>query len=87
MCAVDEATTMSDLREGVERIDLEHTLGDDLEPYVDQIRDALDLDRLEDAKAVIVDVLRAMRMGEASEGGFPIGAEADLADLVGFRDA
>ena len=77
---------MSDLREGVELIDLEHTFGDDLEPYIDQIRDTLDLDSLDAAKAAIVDVLRAMRMGEASEGGFPIGAEADLADLVGFRD-
>ena len=77
---------MSGLRDGVERIDLEHTLGDDLEPYVEEIRAALELDRLEDAKAAIADVLRAMRLGEAAEGGFPIGAEADLAELVGFDD-
>jgi hypothetical protein len=83
---VDEAMTMSALRDGVERIDLDDTLGDDLEPYVGQIRAALELDRVEDAKAAIADVLRVMRLGEASEGGFPIGAEADLADLVGFRD-
>ena len=31
---------MSGLRDGVERIDLEHTLGDDLEPYVEEIRAA-----------------------------------------------
>jgi hypothetical protein len=83
---VDEAMSMSALRDGVERIDLEDTLGDDLEPYVDQIRAALDLDRVEDAKAAIVAVLRVMRLGEGSEGGFPVGAEADLVDLVGFRD-
>ena len=77
---------MSGLRDGVDQIDLEHTLGDDLEPYVGQIRAALELDRVEDAKAAIADVLRVMRLGEAAEGGFPIGAEADLADLVGFGD-
>jgi hypothetical protein len=83
---VDEAMTMSALRDGVERIDLEDTLGDDLAPYVEQIRAALDLDRVEDAKAAIADVLRVMRVGEEADGGFPVGAEADLADLVGFRD-
>jgi hypothetical protein len=73
---------MADLRRGVERIDLEHTLGDDYEPYVGQIREALDLGRVDDAKAAIADVLRAMQA--ASESGFPVGAEADLAELVGF---
>ncbi len=77
---------MADLRGGIERIDLEHTLGDDFEPYVGQIREALDLGRVDDAKAAIAEVLRAMRLGEASDGGFPVGAEADLADLVGFGD-
>ena len=77
---------MEDLRRNIERIDLEHTLGDDYEPYISQIREALDLSSVEDAKAAISDVLRAMRMGEGSEAGFPVGAEADLADLVGFTD-
>ena len=77
---------MADLRGGIEQIDLEHTLGDDFEPYADEIRDALDLESVEDAKAAIADVLRAMRLGESSDGGFPVGAEADLADLVGFSD-
>ena len=74
---------MADLRRGVERIDLEHTLGDDYEPYVGQVRDALDLGRVDGAKAAIADVLRALRA--ASESGFPVGAEADLAELVGFE--
>jgi hypothetical protein len=77
---------MDELRSAVERIDLEHTLGDDYEPYVGQIREALELGRVEDAKAAISDVLRAMRLGETSDGGFPVGAEADLADLVGFTE-
>ena len=77
---------MADLRDGIEQIDLEHTLGDDFEPYAGEIRDALDLERVEDAKAAIADVLRAMRLGESPDGGFPVGAEADLADLVGFSD-
>ena len=83
---MDEAMTMSELRTCIAQIDPEETLGDDLAPYVGQIRAALELDRIDDAKAAIADVLRAMRLGEAAEGGFPIGAEADLADLVGFRE-
>jgi hypothetical protein len=79
-----EAMDMADLRRGVERIDVEHTLGEDYEPYVGQIREALDLDRVEDAKAALTDVLRALR--SASDAGFPVGAEADLAELVGFTD-
>ena len=74
---------MAELRRGVERIDVEHTLGD-FEPEIGQINSALDLDRVEDAKAAIVDVLRALRA--VSEAGFPVGAEADLAELVGFTD-
>ena len=74
---------MDALRRGVERIDLEHTLGD-YESDIDVIRDALDLGGVEDAKAAIIDVLRALRA--VSESGFPIGAEADLAELVGFTD-
>ncbi len=81
-----EAMSMADLRSGVARIDLEHTFGNDYEPYVGQIWEALERSQVEDAKAAISDILRAMRLGEASDGGFPVGAEADLADLVGFRE-
>jgi hypothetical protein len=78
-----EAMDMAELRLGVERIDLEHTLGD-YESDITQIRAALDLARVEDAKAAITEVLRALRA--VSESGFPLGAEADLAELVGFTD-
>ena len=78
-----EAMDMGQLRQGVERIDLEHTLGD-YEVDIDQIWNALDLDSIDDAKAAIADVLRALRA--VSDGGFPVGAEADLAELVGFTD-
>lgn len=78
-----EAMDMAELRQGIERIDLEHTLGE-LEPDIDQIRAAMDLGRVEDAKAAIADVLRALRA--VSESGFPVGAEVDLAELVGFTD-
>lgn len=74
---------MAELRDGVGQIDLEDTLAD-YEVDIGQIREALDLNRVEDAKAAIVEVLRALRA--ISEAGFPIGAEADLADLVGFND-
>ena len=75
---------MAELRRGVERIDIEHTLGEDYEPYVGQIREALDLGGVDEAKDAITDVLRALRA--ASESGFPVGAEADLAELVGFTE-
>ena len=75
---------MAELRRGVEQIDLEHTLGDEYGPDVSQIWEALDLGRVDDAKSAIKDILRALRA--ASEGGFPVGAEADLAELVGFTD-
>ncbi len=78
-----EAMDMDELRRGIERIDLEHTLGD-YQADIDQIRDALNLGRVEDAKAAIAEVLRALRA--VSESGFPVGAEADLADLVGLTD-
>jgi hypothetical protein len=78
-----EAQDMAELRQAVERIDLEDTLGD-YESDIAQIRDALELSRVEDAKAAIADVLRAMRA--VSESGFPVGAEAELAELVGFTD-
>ena len=78
-----EAKDMDELRRGVERIDLEHTLGD-YETDIAAIRDALDLGRVDDAKTAIIEVLRALRA--VSESGFPVGAEADLAELVGFTD-
>jgi hypothetical protein len=76
-----EAMDMAELRRGVERIDVEHTLAD-FEPEIDEINGALALENVEEAKAAIMDVLRALRA--ASESGFPVGAEADLAELVGF---
>ena len=74
---------MAELRRGIDQLDLERTLAD-YEVDVEQIHAALDTDRVEDAKAAIASVLRALRT--ISEAGFPIGAEADLADLVGFTD-
>lgn len=74
---------MDELRRGVEQIDLEHTLaqyGTDVE----QINAALQLGSVEEAKAAIAEVLRALRA--VAESGFPVGAEADLAELVGFEE-
>ena len=76
-----EAMDMAELRRGVEQIDLEHTLAD-YESDISQINSALELDNVDEAKAAITDVLRALRA--AAESGFPVGAEADLAELVGF---
>ena len=75
-----EALDIDELRRGIDQIDLEHILGD-YEPDINRIRNALDFDNVEEAKAVIADMLRA-----ASESGFPVGAEIDLAKLVGFAD-
>jgi hypothetical protein len=73
---------MTDLRRGVEQIDVDDTLGD-YQEEVDLIYRALDLGSVEDAKAAIIEVLKALRA--VSEAGFPVGAEADLAELVGFK--
>ncbi|MEA3217303.1 MAG: hypothetical protein QOJ19_3459 [Acidimicrobiia bacterium] len=73
---------MESLRKGVDAIDPADTL--DYEDEVDQIYTALELPTVEDAKAAIVEVLRALRA--VSESGFPVGAEADLAELVGFEN-
>ena len=73
---------MDALRRGVEEIDPADTL--DYAEEVDQIYQALELSGVEEAKATIVEVLRALRA--VSESGFPVGAEADLAELVGFPD-
>jgi hypothetical protein len=77
-----EAMDMESLRKGVDAIDPADTL--DYEDEVDQIYTALELPTVEDAKAAIVEVLRALRA--VSESGFPVGAEADLAELVGFEN-
>ena len=74
---------MAELRHGVEQLHLAFTLAD-YEVDTGQITEALALDRVEDAKAAIADVLRALRA--VSEAGFPIGAEAELGELVGFTD-
>ena len=73
---------MDTLRRGVEEIDPTDTL--DYPDEVEQIYRALELPTVEEAKAAIVEVLRALRA--VSESGFPVGAEADLAELVGFED-
>jgi hypothetical protein len=78
-----EAMEMAELRRGVEQIDLDNTLGD-YEEEVEQIRVALESSSVDEAKAAIADVLRALRV--VSESGFPVGVEADLAELVGFRE-
>lgn len=77
-----EAQNITELRQGIEQIDLDDTLGS-YDVDIDQIREALLADRFEDAKAMITDVLGALQA--SSSGGFPIGVEMDLADLVGFN--
>jgi len=78
---MSEAMDLPALRRGVEEIDPASTL--DYEDEVAQIYRALDLPSVEEAKAAIVTVLQALRA--VSESGFPVGAEADLAELVGFE--
>ncbi|MDH5290967.1 MAG: hypothetical protein OEY41_13305 [Acidimicrobiia bacterium] len=75
--------TIEDLRQGLDQIDLDDALmGHDVEP--EDITSALALGSVDEAKAAIIDVLRVMR--SASLGGFPLGPETDLVDLVGFTD-
>ena len=81
--SMPEAMDIAELRSGVERIDLEHTLGD-YEEDIDLIYQALRLTSVHDAKAAIIEVLKALRA--VSESGFPVGAEVDLAELVGFKN-
>ena len=78
---MQEAMDMASLRKGVEQIDPADTL--DYQDEVDQIYRALELPSVEEAKAAIVVVLEALRA--VSESGFPVGAEADLVELVGFK--
>lgn len=78
-----EAMDMAELRRGVERIDLDDTL--DYEEEVQLVYAALDLPTVDEAKAAIREVLDALRA--VSESGFPLGAEAELAELVGYETA
>ena len=76
-----EAMTLDELRKGLDELDLENTLSaHDVD--ADQIRGALDLGDIDTAKAAIKEVLGALQA--ISFGGFPVGEEIDLADLVGF---
>ncbi|MCC6433647.1 MAG: hypothetical protein IT196_01315 [Acidimicrobiales bacterium] len=76
-----EAMTLDELRKGLDELDLENTLSaHDVD--ADQIRGALDLGDIDAAKAAIKEVLGALQA--ISFGGFPVGEEIDLADLVGF---
>jgi len=76
-----EAMDMTSLRSGIEKIDPADTL--DYEDEVAQIYRALELPNVDEAKAAIREVLGALRA--VSEAGFPVGAEIDLAELVGFK--
>lgn len=72
---------MDELRRGLDQLDLEHTFGSyDIDAQ--QIFGALDADDVTQAKAQIVEVLRALQA--VSFGGFPVGDEIDLTELVGF---
>lgn len=77
-----EVTNITDLRRGIGELGLEHTLGDP--DAVDEINEAMKSDNLEDAKAGIIEVLRGLQV--VSLGGFPLGAELDLVEMVGFDD-
>jgi hypothetical protein len=78
---MSEAKTMEELRQGLEQLDLEDTLGD-YDVDVEQIRGALELGSVDEAKAAIREVLSALQV--ISFGGFPVGDQIVLADLVGF---
>ncbi len=79
---MNEATSMDELRQGLQQIDLDDALmGHDVDP--DEVRAVLDLPDVNEAKAAIIELLEIMR--SASLGGFPLGPENDLVDLVGFN--
>lgn len=76
-----EAMTLDELRNGLAQLDLDDTLGDyDID--IEDIRDAVTLSDVDDAKEAIRSVLSAMQA--VSFGGFPVGEQIDLAELVGF---
>ncbi len=77
-----EAANIESLRRSIGELNLVHTLGDP--DAVDEINAALESGNLEEAKARITEVLRGLQA--VSLGGFPVGAEFDLVELVGFDD-
>jgi len=76
------ATNIEDLRRGIGELGLEQTLGDP--DAIDEINEALESDNVEKAKAGIAETLRGLQA--TSLGGFPLGVELDLVELVGFDD-
>ncbi len=79
--AMKEAMTLDELRNGLAQLDLDDTLGD-YDVDIEDIRDALTLGNVDEAKEAIRSVLSAMQA--VSFGGFPVGDQIDLTDLVGF---
>ncbi len=77
-----EATNIENLRHSIGELNLAHTLGDP--DAVEEINEALESGDLDEAKARITEVLRGLQA--VSLGGFPVGAELDLVELVGFDD-
>lgn len=76
-----EAQTIDELREGLAKLNLDDTLGD-YDVDIDEIRNAVNLSSVDSAKELIREVLSSIQA--VSFGGFPVGEEVDLADLVGF---
>lgn len=77
-----EAMDMEELRRGLDSMDLDDALmGHDVGP--DEVLSALELGDVDAAKAAIGELLEIMR--SSSLGGFPLGPENDLVDLVGFN--
>lgn len=76
-----EAMSMEEFRAGLAQIDLEETLGD-YDFDVEEIQQAANLNDVEEAKSAIREILTALQ--SVSFGGFPVGSQIDLTDLVGF---
>ena len=78
---MNEAMTLDELGRGLDKLDLDDLLADyDVDPG--DIRSALDVGNIDEAKGAIREVLTALQA--VSFGGFPLGDEVGLADLVGF---
>lgn len=71
---------MDELRQRIGELGLAHTLGDD--EAIGIINGALESGDLEQAKDTIKGVLKDLEA--VSLGGFPIGVELDLVELVGY---